>query len=516
MELTNVQIERGEGGLVTLQIEVGPEAVKVARDRVIKDLSRRLRVPGFRPGHIPAAIVRRQVGDESIAQSVSDQIVPEAYQAALQQSNLQPLDRAQVDELDFEAFDGQKALQFTARVIVRPEMELIEYSNLTATQPRVEVSDEDVERGLEELRRQRATLRDIEDRGAQSGDILNAELRVFIDGEERGDEPGKLRGFVIGEGGFVPSIDEPMMGAKLDEERRFEVTYPDDFKDEELAGKKAEFAVKITALKESVQPELTDEFAATLGMDDMAAVRGRMREAIQEGRERESQEFVRADILRQLVEGTPFEVPPTLLDERTQRRVSNVEGELAQRGGTLENYLTAIGKTREEFEADVRGEVESEMKQELVLDEVAQREELVASQDELEAHYYQVAQAMQQPIEKVVERLDVEQARASILQRKALEMLLEQANVVEGDPLPIDGGEDEEIDASSTQSPPDAIDKAATTSEEVNAESPVAPSEATASEATAPEVAAPEAVVEKASKKSAAKTVEAGDKTSEA
>ncbi len=471
MELNNVQVERGEGGQVTLQIEVAPETVKIARERVIKDYSRRLRVPGFRPGHIPTAIVRRQVGDESIAQAVSDQIVPEAYQAALQETGLQPLDRAQVDELTFDAVSGDAPLTFTARVIVRPEMN-VEYSNLKATQPRVEVTDDDVEKGLQELQRQRAHFHDVEGRGAQSGDVLNADLRVFMNGEERGDEPGKLRGFVLGEGGFVPSIDEHLMGAQLDEERRFTVTYPDDFKDEELAGKEAEFLVKITALKESHAPELTDEFAQTLGMEDMAAVRERMRGAIQEGRERESQDFVSSELLRQLVESTPFEVPPTLLEDRANRRVQNVEAELAQRGGTLENYLTAIGKTREEFEADVKIEVETEMKQELILDEVAQREGLEATQNELESYYYQAAQAMQQPIEKVVERLDVEQARASILQQKALQYLVENSDITEGEPLPLESDDEES--------------------------SEIEPTELKATEAKAPEVTTPEAAVTEA------------------
>ncbi len=448
MDLKNVQVERGEGGQVTLKIEVAPETVKIARDGVIKDLSRRIRVPGFRPGHIPSAIVRRQVGDEAIAQNVSDKIVPEAYQAALQETGLQPLDRAQVDELSFEALSGDTPLTFTARVIVRPSME-IEYSNLQATQPRVEVTDDDIEKGLAELQRQRAHFHDVEGRGAQNGDVLNAELRVFIDGEERGETPGTIRGFALGESGFVPNIDEDLVGAQLDEERRFSVTYPDDFKDAELAGKSAEFLVKITALKETHAPELNDEFAQTLGMDDMNAVRERMRAAIQEGRERESGEYVRAEIMKQLVEKTSFQVPPTLLEGRAKLRVQNVENELATRGGTLSDYLKAIGKTSEEFDADVQSEVESEMKQELILDEIAQREGLQASQNELESYYYQAAQAMQQPIERVVERLDIEAARASILQQKALQMLVESAQITEIEPLPIEADELEiqEIDA---------------------------------------------------------------------
>lgn len=432
VQLNDVRVERGEGGQVTMQIEVAPETVSQARGRVIKDLSRRLRVPGFRPGHIPPNIVRRQVGDESISQSVSDELVPAAYQAALQQTELQPLDRAQVDELSFDAFDADKPLLFTARVVVRPEIELSEYKGLSATQPRVQVTDEDIERGLEELLSQRATLRDIEGRGAQEGDVLNAELRVFMDGEPHGDgEPGRLRAFVLGQSGFVPSIDEHLMGATLDEERRFPISYPEDFNDAELAGKEAEFAIKVTSLKERVTPELNDEFAQAVGLENVAAVRERMQAAIQEGRERESQEAVRRSVATAAVEGAQFETPQTLVESRMARRLQNVEHELAQRGGTLDDYLQATEKTREDFDAEVRGEVEAEVRQELVLDEIARREGMEASPEELENHYRQVAAAMNQPVEEVVKRLDIETARASILQRKAVDYLVENATVNE-------------------------------------------------------------------------------------
>jgi trigger factor len=438
VQINDVQVERGEGGLVTMQIEVAPEAVREARQRVIKEYSRRIRVPGFRPGHIPPNIVRRQVGDENISQGVSDELVPAAYQAALQQTELQPLERAQVDELTFDAFDGDKPFQFTARVVVRPEIELSEYKGLTATQPTIEVTDEDIERGLEELRSQRATTRDVEGRGAQNGDILNGELRVFMGGEPHGDgEPARLRAFVLGESGFIPTIDEHLVGAQLDEERRFDVTYPSDFKDAELAGQVAEFAVKVTSLKERVLPELDDEFAKSVGLEDVAGVRERMQQAIQDGREREARDAVRTQIAQAAVSGASFETPQSLVDTRIERRIQNLEHELSHREANLDDYLKSIEKTREEFDVEVRTEVENEVRQELVLDEIARRENLDASPDELENHYRQVAAAMQQPVEEIVKRLDVETARASILQRKAVDVLAAHATVTREDGTPV-------------------------------------------------------------------------------
>lgn len=430
VQLSDVRVERNEGGQVALQIEVSPDTVREMRQRVIKEYSRRIRVPGFRPGHIPANIVRRNVGDENIAQAVSDEIVPLAYQAALKQTELQPLERAQVDELTFDAFNGDAPLQFTARVIVRPEITLADYKGLSLDQPAVSVTEEDVERGLEELRNQRATLKDVEGRGAQAGDILNGELRVFINGEPHGDgQPARLRAFVLGESGFVPSIDEHLIGIELDEERRFDVTYPSDFKDEELAGQVAEFAVKVTSLKERILPELDDELAKSVGLDDVAALRERMQQAIQEGRERESQDILRQRAADAVSAAAQIKVPTQLVEQRAHNRIHNMEHELEHRNASLDDYLKSSEKTREEFDVEIRSEIEKEVRQELVLDEVARREELSVSPEEIEMHYHQVAAAMGMPIEEVVKRLEVDVARSSILQRKAVDLVVENANV---------------------------------------------------------------------------------------
>ena len=431
VQLNNVTVERDADGLATLQVEVAPEEIKVARERVIKEYSRRLRVPGFRPGHIPPNIVRRNVGDETIAQRVSDELVPVAYQQALEQSDLQPLERAEVEQLTFDAFEGDKPLQFTARVVVRPSFELSELKGLAATRPVVEVTDEDVEQALEQLRAEHTTLRDVEGRGAQEGDVVSGELQVFLDGTPRHEEPTRLRPFILGESGFLPSIDEHLIGAEPGEERRFNVTYPADFNDAELAGQLAEFAVKLLALKERVLPEVDDAFAQTVGTEDVSTLRERLRLFVLENREREAREAVRTQVTQAATDATPLEVPARLVETRTGLRLRNLEHELTHRQSSVEQYLQETGKTREELEADLKGEVEAELHRELVLDEVARRENLTTTDEEVEAYYLTLANVLQQPVEKVVEEFDVHGVRASIIRRKAVDFLVENADITE-------------------------------------------------------------------------------------
>ena len=210
-------------------IEVAPSAVSDARARVVKEMSKRIRVPGFRPGSIPAGIVRRNVGDEAIAQEVADQIVGAAYQAALEQEKVIPLERAEVDEIDFDAFDNEKPFTFVARVIARPEIELGSTEGLAAVKRDIQITDEDVDQALNQMREEAAYLKNAPERPVEMGDVLFADVQVFLDGEPRSEEPANLRGFVVGESGFVPAIDDQLVGINLDETKRFTMTYPTNF-----------------------------------------------------------------------------------------------------------------------------------------------------------------------------------------------------------------------------------------------------------------------------------------------
>jgi len=434
LALQSVTVERGEGGEVTLTIQVAPEGVREMREKVVKDYGKRLKIAGFRPGRIPPNIVRRNVGDEAIAQRVSDELIPIAYQQALQQEGLLPLVRAEVDQLTFDAFNGQDPLEFTAKVVVRPEITLGELKGLEATRPAAAVTDEDVELGLDGLRHEHATLINVEGRGAELSDVLNAELQVYVDGEPRAEAPTPLRAFVLGESGFMPSIDEHLIGAELDETRRFDVTYPSDYQDEELAGQVAEFEIKILSLKSRQLPEINDEFAAGLGLETEEALRARMREIISSDKERASQNSVRNQLVEAAVAGTQIEVPTTLAHRRVHTRLHSMESDLEQRGTNMEQYLAQTGQTSDELHDNLQTEMENELRRELVLEEIARIEKMEVSGQELESHYYMMAQVMQQPVEKVLEQFDVNTVQASLLQRKAVDWLLEHANITDESP----------------------------------------------------------------------------------
>jgi trigger factor len=429
IQLNSVSVEKGEGGLLSLSIEVAAQSVQLTRERVIKEFSKRLKVPGFRPGSIPAGIVRRNVGDEAIAQEVSEQIVPAAYQAAIEQEKVMPLERAEVDELQFDPFDAAKTMSFVARVIVRPEIEVGSTEGLSALKRTIAITDEDVEEALGRMREERAYLVNVPERGAENGDVLFAEVQVYIDGTPRAEEPAKLRGFLLGESGFVPPIDEFLVGMQLDETKRFPVTYPEDFQDPELANKEAEFEVKVTAIKNRVVPEMTDEFAQISGAENVEDLRVKLRDYLGAVGEREARKETREQLVKTVVDASTLEVPAALVTIRLSERLQGIEQELAQNGATTEQYLNSINSTQEQLEADLREELENELKTELVLDEIAAKQELPVSMQEVEQHYLLMAQVMEQPVEQLVQNVPVANVRTSILQRKAIDYLVSKAEI---------------------------------------------------------------------------------------
>jgi trigger factor len=429
--LRAVQVESSDDGTVTLQIEVAPEAVAAARQKAIKDYARRMKIPGFRPGHAPANIVRRNVGDEAISQAVSEKLINDAYQKAVEQNEIRPLTQAQVSALEFDAFNSEAPMKFQAQMIARPQIELGAIEGVAATRSKVSITEEDVEKGLESLRSENARLETVIERGAQIGDVLNAELQVFQDGAPKGEEPAKLRAFVLGESGFVPAIDEHLIDARIDEERRFPVTYPDDFQDAELAGQTVEFVVKVTSLKERILPELDDEFAARVGVENVAAMRERMQQMLQFTREREAENLAREQIVQSVVEAAQLEVPSALVNRRIHDRIHSFEHELEHQNKTLDQYLEENNQSREEMENNLREEITDATRRELVLDEIARQRELKVTEDEFEQYYVSMAQALNQPVETLIERLDASAIHASLLRRKAMDWLYEHANVEE-------------------------------------------------------------------------------------
>jgi trigger factor len=233
----------------------------------------------------------------------------------------------------------------------------------------------------------------------------------------------------LGHSDTVPSIDEHLEGVKIDEERTFKATYPEDFEDAELAGKEAEFTVKITAVKERKVPELNDEAAQRVGLKDVEELREKVREGIASQHDRQARDDVRNQITRAAAEAAEVEVPQKLVERRVADRKNQKEAEQKRAEKTLEDFLKEGDITQEAWEAQLTEEEYNALREDLVLDDVARTQGLTVPTEELEDYFVNLAQMLQQPIEDVVKRFDVQAVHASLLRQKAVDWLVDQAKV---------------------------------------------------------------------------------------
>jgi trigger factor len=347
----------------------------------------------------------------------------------VENKELQPLVRAEVDDLKFDAFDTDADMTFNAKLILRPEVKMGEVSELTATRNEAPVTEEEVDEQIARILEENASFENVEDRGAEHHDILMGEMTAVVDGKARTEEPERLRPFRLGHSDTIPPIDEHLEGIKIDEERTFNATYPEDFEDKELAGKEAEFTVKITAIKERKVAELNDEFVKKIGLENVAELREKIREGVASQHEREARDDVRNQITRAAAESAEVEVPQKLVERRVADRKNQKEAELKRAEKTVEDFLKESGKTQEAWEAELTEEENIALREDLVLDEVARKNELTVPTEELEDYFVNLAQMLQQPIEDVVKRFDVQAVHASLLRQKAVDWLVAQAKV---------------------------------------------------------------------------------------
>lgn len=419
-----------EEGAVTrwLEVEVPPGRVDAAFQRAYRSLARSVRIRGFRPGKAPVSVLRRLYGP-AIAEDVERELVSETLPAALERGALAPVSEPAVDAAP--PVEGG-AFSYRARIEVKPPIELGVVTGLSAQRPSAAVSDEDVERELEALRQRHATLvEEPEQTEAARGHFVTVDFVGRIDGEPF--EGGSVREHMVelGSEQLIPGFEEQLLGALAGEERVVRVRFPDDHGSAALAGKDAEFTVQIGSIRRREVPALDDEFAKDLGdFEGLEAVRARIRERLAASRERRARLQLRRSLLDALIERVPVEVPVNLVRERLHRRLHSASHDLRERGLRAELVDRQLAQWEEEW----RPAIEREIREEWLLEAVAEREGLALSDGELDERIDRMAAeqgADPARFRKAAHRDPgvIDALRRQFLADKAFEFLLAAASV---------------------------------------------------------------------------------------
>jgi trigger factor len=418
-----------------IKIEIEPKLVREAYDRISDNYAKQARVPGFRPGHAPRAVVRTRFKSE-IRAEVLRELVPDAVHQAIEEHQLTTLGEPDVQLDNAEALEkfGEEPISIKVNVEVLPKIELKDYKGIEAGRKTRPIAEADVDEMLEALRETSAAMQPVEDRGAQLGDTVtvNVEGKFLNNPEEKNIKADDVE-VTLGGKGVQQEFTDNLMGVKADDEKTFIVDYPEDFSSKGLAGKKVEYTARVTAVRVKELPEVDDEWARSLSedFDSVATLRAKIRDDLEKRSGQESDHRLRAELMRKLLAGHQFEVPQSLVDHQTSYRLESIVRDMIGRGVDPRAQQINWEGAREEL----KGQAEDDVRGSMLLERIAEEENIDVSKEEVEAEIQALAISSQQPIEQVRSVLTKEGGERSIANRlrnrKALDLLVENARVTE-------------------------------------------------------------------------------------
>jgi trigger factor len=420
-----------------IDVEIDAAAVRDVYDRISDNYAKGASVPGFRPGHAPRAVVRTRF-KEQIRTEVLRELLPDAVQKAVAEHKLDPLGEPELNLENSEGLDklGQQPISFNVSVEVLPEIKLGNYKGLAVSRSTRPVKDEDVDRVIESLRENAATLEPIEDRGAQAGDTVTASFEGTVPAEPDA-EPFKVDevDVVLGGEGVVQEITDALTGTKPDDEKTFTVDYPADFSAKGLAGKLVEYTVKVNAVRIRELPELDDDWAQSLSeeIESVEQLRTKVRSDLEQQVGNESDNRMRGALIRQLVDAHQFELPERLVEHQTEHRLESVVRDMIGQGIDPRNPELQWDKARE----SLKEQASFDLRSSLLLERIADDEKIEVSDQEIEDEINAMADASRQSPDQVRAILTKQGGERSIAgrlrNRKALNLLVENARVTEED-----------------------------------------------------------------------------------
>ena len=407
----------------TLTIEIPSDVVDAEINRVAKGYTKQARIPGFRPGKVPATVVKQRF-KEQILHDVMHGLIPRAVEEALQERGIEPVDTPNIKDVALQ--EGQP-LKFTAAIETVPAFDPGDLSTLTATRPSTTIGDEAVDQMMERLRDRAAKYEPVEGRPVADGDT------VVMDIERTDAEGGDKHENVtieLGAAANPPGFDANLVGLNPGDDKTFVVHFPEDYAVKEMANTDVTYAVKVKEVRTKVTPALDDEFAKDLGeFDSLAALRDRVRGDLQEEADENATRQVRTDVLKQLSERVTFELPPSLVDREIDRRLEEFARQLMQQNVDPRQAGIDWAQFREAQREPARAAVASA----LALDEIARREGIAVGPDDLEKEIERFAMRAGRTPAALRAQLEKEgglsRLTAGLRREKALEHALKQARV---------------------------------------------------------------------------------------
>jgi trigger factor len=375
-----VTVEQGTDSEAVLNVELEWDELEKASDRAYKKLAQQYNVPGFRRGKAPRSMIERMLGKDAIYQEGLEDLVDQSYRQAIRENGIQPIGRPTVDAPPIEY--GQP-YTFTARVPVLTPVTLGDYQAIRVEQPPIEVSDQEIDDIVERIRQDQAIKTPVE-RAAQLGDFVTMDLKLTVGEKEVSNLHDNEFELVLERPGIFAGMDDEIIGMKEGESKQFTTTIPEDYTNPELAGKEAQYDVKLLGVKVRELPEVDDELAKASGdFENVEQLRKAIHEQLLVQKINDARRGLRDEVVKKAVEGATVEPHHVLVDDEIHAMEHETERMLSQSRISLQQYLKMMQKSHEEYHQELEPEARERVKRDLVLNAIADAEEITANQDEV-------------------------------------------------------------------------------------------------------------------------------------
>ena len=426
----NVTTEKIENHKVVLTIEVPAEELDKGIKAACKSLANRVNIPGFRKGKAPRRILEMNIGKEAILDEAFDRVAQKAFDEALKQENLDPVDRPQVDIVTLE--EG-KDVVFKATITPVPEVTLGEYKGLKVAKDAVEVKDEQVEEQVKNILNHHAKMVDAEEGATVANDdFITLDFKGEVDGVAFAGGEGKDYPLQIGSHSFIDTFEDQLVGLKVGEEKDVNVTFPEEYHAKDLAGKAAVFHCKINSIKHKEMPELTDEFVkASTSYESIEDMKAKLRENIEKNAQREADTKRRNEILKQATDNITVDIPEVMVENRVSNMIQELSVNLENQGMNLDAFLKYANMDMAKLREHYKESAAIAVKTDLMLDAVAKAEDIKVENADINAEIALLAATYgttPQEVSKIIKKNhSIGNLVATVLHKKAANFIIDSA-----------------------------------------------------------------------------------------
>lgn len=426
------EIIKQEDNQISLRITVSPEKFEEAVNKAYHKMRSRFNIPGFRKGKAPRKIVELNYGTEIFYEEAINFAFPEAYEAALESLDLDPVDHPQVD---IEQMEKGKEVIFIADIEVMPEVLVEGYKGVEVEKAVYAADEASIEAELQGMQEKNARMITIDDRPVKEGDQVQLDYEGSVDGELFEGGKAEDHTLEIGSGRFIPGFEEQLIGLSAGEEATITVTFPEEYHAEELAGKEAQFKVKINEIKEKEVPELDDEFAKDVSeFDTLEELRNDLKSKQEAAaKEREEQELRNA-VVKAVADKVAVNIPEAVIKRQVDRMIQDFGYQMSSQGLGMEMYYQITGSSEEDLRERMKDDAERQVKEQLVLEKITEMENITADEAEIDEEIARVAAQYGQELEKFKEtaaKHDTKIFADNVILRKTIDFLVENATIKE-------------------------------------------------------------------------------------